>query len=660
MSVAEDSPSAERRKALKEADASNKLRVLGSCPLTKYIDIADRLMEHFQDAVDGRRLDEAYVFGLRYANLCISSLPQHPEWKLDTSSRARKRLTSQVGDVLSMMDVIKQRMDAEELMKVKAELLAKQQEENRKKEEEDRRKLQQDEELQREQSIRSALEEERAQFLAEQRAIREEEIKRKQKAKKERKEKEKAAKAKEEAAKKVDIEKSAMAKLQAMQAQMSSAVEQAPPKAEVVETKKKTKSPKVVKVKAIGFSKKNSNRKLKEEKELLPAQTDEQYDVVDVINDTPALPQKSTPTIQVSVSANLSTSIEDDSINRKSERKLSKGETTSTEDDSINRKSERKSSKGEKKKKKRTAAASTESKEAKIEPEAIEKKEKAKPISEKPNTVKLEMVDSDSTRSITSKKSKLKSKIKSTIEAAKSSIPTMPSPMLRLSTRKSVSDTIENPSTKVSINSSTKIKPDAAIASQLHTPRSQKEKASIEKLKRVISIQEDRLEDIEGKQIPDLLESAKSYLQEDKKKEALKCLSHKKRLERMVDTIKAAVFNMETQMFMLESAIEDRHVKKALDEAASAMAGLQQNIADPTKTVMDMKDMSASLPALDIGDATDEELMEELEQWLKPEEHIESEIDDDIALLSMPTFLPAAPEATPVTSPSVDRIPTKL
>ena len=88
----------------------------------------------------------------------------------------------------------------------------------------------------------------------------------------------------------------------------------------------------------------------------------------------------------------------------------------------------------------------------------------------------------------------------------------------------------------------------------------------------------------------------------------------------MVETIKAAVFNMETQMFMLESAIEDRHVKKALDEAASAMAGLQQNIGDPNTAFEDLKNMSASLPELEIGDATDEELMEELEQWLSPEE----------------------------------------
>lgn len=638
MSVAEDSPSAERRKALKEADASNQLRVLGSCPLTKYIDIADRLMEHFQDAVDGRRLDEAYIFGLRFANLCISSLPQHPEY--GTSSRARKRLTSQVGDVLSMMDVIKQRMDAEELMKIKAELLAKEEEEARKKEEEDRQKLKLDEERQREQKIRNALEEERAQFLAEQRAIREEEIKKKLKAAKA---KEEAAKAKEEAAKKLDIEKSAMAKLEAMQAQMSSAVEQAPQKVDVTETKKKTKLSNVVKVKTIGWTKKKSNPEPKEEKEPLPPQRpNKQSEFIDLKSDTPAPPMTLTNTVETSTLSNIS---------------------AITEDVRKSPKIERKTSKGEKKKPKRTIATSTKSPETEIEPETAETKEEAKSVPEESIAMNSKMSDSDSSRSITSKKSKLKSKIKSTIEAAKSSIPTMPSPMLKLSTKKSASNIIGNQSTKISVNSTAKSTTDSIIAAKLHTPRSQKEKASIEKLKRVISVQEDRLEEIEGKQIPDLLEAAKSCLKEDKKKEALKCLAHKKRLERMVETIKAAVFNMETQMFMLESAMEDRHVKKALDEAASAMAGLQQNIGDPNTAVVDLKNMSASLPELEIGDATDEELMEELEQWLSPEEKgtsQENKIDENISLLSMPTFLPTAPEATPTTPSVLDRIPTKL
>ena len=111
-------------------------------------------------------------------------------------------------------------------------------------------------------------------------------------------------------------------------------------------------------------------------------------------------------------------------------------------------------------------------------------------------------------------------------------------------------------------------------------------------------------------------------------------------------------------MFMLESAIEDRHVKKALDEAASAMAGIQQSIGDPNTTVIDLKSMNESLQELDIGDSTDEELMEELEQWLSPEDKKkaqERKDDDDISLLSMPAFLPAAPVAVPA-SPSVDRI----
>ena len=123
-----------------------------------------------------------------------------------------------------------------------------------------------------------------------------------------------------------------------------------------------------------------------------------------------------------------------------------------------------------------------------------------------------------------------------------------------------------------------------------------------------------------------------------------------------VDTTKAAVFNMETQMFMLESAMEDRHVKKALDEAASAIAGFQQNIGDPNAVVVDLKNMSASLPELEVGDSTDEELMEELEQWLSPEDRRKAQQhDDNISLLSVPTFLPAAPVYTP-TTPSVDRI----
>jgi len=208
-----------RRKALKEADSAHQIRILESCQLSKYVDIADRLLERFQDAVDGRRLDEAYVFGLRFANLCLSGLPQHSDWTRDATSKGRKRLTSQVGDVLCMMDVIKQRMDAEELMKIKAEMIAEEEEERQKKEEEDRRQHVLDEARRREQEKRDALERERTKFLAEQRS--------QEKIHKEKKQT--ADKKKDKEKKKKEIEQSAMAKLMALQAQTPSAVKNATP-----------------------------------------------------------------------------------------------------------------------------------------------------------------------------------------------------------------------------------------------------------------------------------------------------------------------------------------------------------------------------------------------------------------------------------------------
>merc|ERR1712025_1287522 len=94
----------------------------------------------------------------------------------------------------------------------------------------------------------------------------------------------------------------------------------------------------------------------------------------------------------------------------------------------------------------------------------------------------------------------------------------------------------------------------------------------------------------------------------------------------------------------------------ALDEAATAIAGFQQNMSDSKAVVLDTMNMSESLPELDVGDFTDEELMEELQDWLSPEDKRRAQEnrdsnDDDISLLSVPTFLPTAP----ATTPSVDR-----
>lgn len=186
------------------------------------------------------------------------------------------------------------------------------------------------------------------------------------------------------------------------------------------------------------------------------------------------------------------------------------------------------------------------------------------------------------------------------------------------------------------------------------SPLSSKEQRTIDLLQQNIASQERRLEEIEETQIPYLLSTAKTHLKENQKKEALKCVAHKRRLEQQVDVIKASIFNMETQMFMLENAMEDRLVKRALDEAASAISGLQQAVGDPNATTIDLTTMNISLP-IDNIDETDEELMEELEDWVTPEgkrRRSKQDVEDNLSILS----LPSVPSATPLPGGSVQQI----
>jgi hypothetical protein len=194
------SPSAARRKTLRKVadESSAKFQILEACPLSKYMDVADRLLEHFCEAADEERLDEAYVLGLRFASLCLQGLPRHPEWSSSGSSAEslsdsdserstistagtssslqksrRSKLTSKTAVVLRRLAVLKQQMDLEEIAKLSEEARALQQAEARQQESENFRKLQLEEERLREREISFALDREREEFRASQRRIEE-------------------------------------------------------------------------------------------------------------------------------------------------------------------------------------------------------------------------------------------------------------------------------------------------------------------------------------------------------------------------------------------------------------------------------------------------------------------------------------------------------
>jgi len=122
------SPSFARRRALKEVDdTANQLRVVDCYPLSKYLAIADKLFGYFEEAFDSLRLDDAYVYGMRFAELAITNLPTHQDWRATSSATAgsaEDKLKSQIVKVVSRLEIIKRRMDEEESRKLRTGMLA--------------------------------------------------------------------------------------------------------------------------------------------------------------------------------------------------------------------------------------------------------------------------------------------------------------------------------------------------------------------------------------------------------------------------------------------------------------------------------------------------------------------------------------------------------
>jgi len=119
------SPSFARRRALKEADdTANQLRVLDCYPLSKYMAIADKLFGYFEEAFDSLRLDDAYVYGMRFAELAITNLPEHQDWGTAAAGIAEEQLKARIVKVVSRLEIIKRRMDEEESRKLRTGMLA--------------------------------------------------------------------------------------------------------------------------------------------------------------------------------------------------------------------------------------------------------------------------------------------------------------------------------------------------------------------------------------------------------------------------------------------------------------------------------------------------------------------------------------------------------
>lgn len=744
--------------------------------MSTYFDIAQRLLDVFQEALDGRRLDEAYVYGLRFATLSTEAMPKHKEWRRGKDYAQQKRRNSkQVEKVISMMEIIKQRMDAEEMIIL----------EKRRREEEERdRQLQQarrDAEIaeqrkrEKEMETMKRLEMERKK-LAEEAAVAKRDA---QQAEQRKREKDLESRKRLEMEDKKLVEESAVAKLLAMQKKITEPakkerkngvgkqsdretttaspssststsmvplpdetkdkrIPQITSKDERKQELKKTSSKGIFKV---GKSKKTSSGPVTSDQ---PNQTEKNPSAT-VYASSPLVVKSSRAdkviSSRQSSNSTLITPPQDEARNEQVTTREPKevgkqgrnksgskgtssfeGETAMTSSPPASNSSRtntmidsRASSSGVLKvssqdetrteqmtshnlkevrkqgrnKSARKVNSSSEGETAMISPPSSstmqmvpspneatnelttlsEPQEVRKTVRKKfwtkgrsssggetvmaPNSslsaasVFHSLDETKSARTTlsapkeelkqVSKKTEMKGVLTAPEEKKVPPIPPRPSP----TEEKQVALVpLSSPPVRSSSSSSTPIVPSPDVArNERLTPRTEKEHRTIDMLVKTIAAQEHRVEQMENVQIPKLVRLAKEHLQQGEagRATALKCMARKRTLEREVDTVKAAIFRMETQMFMLENAIEDRQAYKTLEEASNVMKSLQQSIGGRDAETVDLTDLSSLLPtSVDMEpEETEGELLEELEELMSPRPKKQTS-ERDISILSMP------------------------
>ena len=142
------SPSEERRKALKATEANKILKISNLTPIERYYDVADKLKQRFESSFKEHNLDNAYVYGIRFAKFSTDALPHHDYYKVSRTNlkTLRQKNRKELVEVLNALEEVVQLMDLEELEQAEIRrreeaALAKirEREELMKKEEEDRR-----------------------------------------------------------------------------------------------------------------------------------------------------------------------------------------------------------------------------------------------------------------------------------------------------------------------------------------------------------------------------------------------------------------------------------------------------------------------------------------------------------------------------------------
>jgi len=111
-------PSDARRAALSEATKGMGEKgvplVSNFFPLDRYFEAAHRVLDAFNAAFDARRLDDAYVYGKRFAIFSLEALPQHNYYESPRYSSIRIKNKQDMTEVILKLEKIAEWMDEEE------------------------------------------------------------------------------------------------------------------------------------------------------------------------------------------------------------------------------------------------------------------------------------------------------------------------------------------------------------------------------------------------------------------------------------------------------------------------------------------------------------------------------------------------------------------
>ncbi len=108
--------SAARRRQLREADANSGTipTVSNFFPLERYYDASDKVFQTFETAFERKRLDEAYVYGMRYCTFCVKGIVQHDYYNSSKFATRKTQTNQRVDAVLTKLEQVAEWMDQEE------------------------------------------------------------------------------------------------------------------------------------------------------------------------------------------------------------------------------------------------------------------------------------------------------------------------------------------------------------------------------------------------------------------------------------------------------------------------------------------------------------------------------------------------------------------